>query len=453
MLYREFLRDMKAKSKKKDDDDIEELTSQIQFPTGFIYLDYICGNYIIPENDDGPVCKYHNIGMCNGSVNMVIAKSQGGKSTLAAELGAGILEPWLTKDAMKRYLPKEGNEHFDFEPKPLLQYIDVEKTATVDYLKKTLCMKSSMLKRCLVINKIDTDRDLYRVLNQHVEFKKANMQKVAFPMRDAYDDPIYMYPPTVVVVDSITQLEMEKVDGMDEKAYEAQMQNPAGAQRAKVVSQVYKQLVNTAKTYNIIIFCINHINKAPQMGFLPQPKQYHGLKPDETISGGERALYLAANILRLDRVKNIGTEKASYLDLGEGVTGFIVNASFIKNKSNSKRGTCFLIYTNRRGYCPILSTLYTMRERGDLAKSGNFHYLDDLPSIKFTLKNCLDVFADHPEMITALYRQCVRKCEPLLDGRPFSEIVAEDAKHAKKVLESDDNEDDFSFANLTNSLV
>ena len=51
MIYREFLRDMKAKSKKKDDDDIEELTSQIQFPTGFIYLDYICGNYIIPENE------------------------------------------------------------------------------------------------------------------------------------------------------------------------------------------------------------------------------------------------------------------------------------------------------------------------------------------------------------------------------------------------------------------
>ena len=93
-----------------------------------------------------------------------------------------------------------------------------------------------------------------------------------------------------------------------------------------------------------------------------------------------------------------------------------------------------------------------MRERGELAKSGNFHYLDDLPSIKFTLKNCLDVFADHPEMITALYHQCVRKCEPLLDGRPFSEIVAEDAKHAKKVLESNE-EDSYDFASLTNSLV
>lgn len=450
MKFKEFVQDLNKKAK-KGQEVIEETTSQLQFPTGFIYLDYICGNYIIPETDEGPICQYHNIGILAGSVNMIIAKSQGGKTTIAAEMAAGIMEPWLSKESIKRYLPKEGNEHFDFEPSPLIQYIDSEKTMTADYLKKILCMKNSTMKNSIVINQIDTEKDLYHVLEQHIEFKKKYMTKVAFPMRDVYNEQVVMYPPTVAIIDSITQLEMSSVDGMDDDALKAQMQNTAGAQRAKAVSQIYRQLVIQAKKYNIIMFCINHINKAPQMSFLPQPKQFHGLKQDETIAGGERPLYLATNILRLDRVKQIGQEKSSWLDLGDGVTGFIVKAAFIKNKSNSRGNQCFLVYTNRRGYCPILSTLYTMKENEELQKVGNFYVLDDLPSIKFTFKNVLDVFAEHPEMIGALYEQCKRKLEPLLDNKSFGEIVAADKKKSQAIL--DDDSDGLELGSLSSLLA
>nr|DAS76587.1 MAG TPA: Helicase REPLICATION [Caudoviricetes sp.] len=450
MKFKEFVQDLNKKAK-KGQEVIEETTSQLQFPTGFIYLDYICGNYIIPETDEGPICQYHNIGILAGSVNMIIAKSQGGKTTIAAEMAAGIMEPWLSKESIKRYLPKEGNEHFDFEPSPLIQYIDSEKTMTADYLKKILCMKNSTMKNSIVINQIDTEKDLYHVLEQHIEFKKKYMSKVAFPMRDVYNEQVVMYPPTVAIIDSITQLEMSSVDGMDDDALKAQMQNTAGAQRAKAVSQIYRQLVIQAKKYNIIMFCINHINKAPQMSFLPQPKQFHGLKQDETIAGGERPLYLATNILRLDRVKQIGQEKSSWLDLGDGVTGFIVKAAFIKNKSNSRGNQCFLVYTNRRGYCPILSTLYTMKENEELQKVGNFYVLDDLPSIKFTFKNVLDVFAEHPEMIGALYEQCKRKLEPLLDNKSFGEIVAADKKKSQAIL--DDDSDGLELGSLSSLLA
>lgn len=450
MKFKEFVQDLNKKAK-KGQEVIEETTSQLQFPTGFIYLDYICGNYIIPETDEGPICQYHNIGILAGSVNMIIAKSQGGKTTIAAEMAAGIMEPWLSKESIKRYLPKEGNEHFDFEPNPLIQYIDSEKTMTADYLKKILCMKNSTMKNAIVINQIDTEKDLYHVLEQHIEFKKKYMTKVAFPMRDVYNEQVVMYPPTIAIMDSITQLEMSSVDGMDDDALKAQMQNTAGAQRAKAVSQIYRQLVIQAKKYNIIMFCINHINKAPQMSFLPQPKQFHGLKQDETIAGGERPLYLATNILRLDRVKQIGQEKSSWLDLGDGVTGFIVKAAFIKNKSNSRGNQCFLVYTNRRGYCPILSTLYTMKENEELQKVGNFYVLDDLPSIKFTFKNVLDVFAEHPEMIGALYEQCKRKLEPLLDNKSFGEIVAADKKKSQAIL--DDDSDGLELGSLSSLLA
>ena len=229
------------------------------------------------------------------------------------------------------------------------------------------------------------------------------------------------------------------------------MQNPAGAQRAKIISAIYTQLVSVAKKYNIVFFMVNHINKAPAMSFLPQPKQYHGLKQDETISGGERSMYLVTNILRLDRVKSIGTEKSSYLDLGEGVTGHVCLASFIKNKSNSRNNTCFLIYTNRRGFDPLLSTLYTAKERGDLQKVGNFFVLDNFPSYKFTLKTAHEVFAEHPEMILALYLQFRDKCEVLMDNRPFSEILDMDRKQTEMMLNDDEEEEDHTI-DFLNSL-
>ena len=329
---------------------------------------------------------------------------------------------------------------------PFIQIMDTEKTLTLDYVKKLTHYANKDLKRLVMINQITTDKDLIVAIEKHIKFKVSHMAPTLCPMLDIYGNPMTKYPPTVVIIDSMSQLLLEDVDDPSKKGglqdvYESVTKGPSGAQRAKIISALYSQLVNYAKRYNIIIFSINHINKMPAIMGIPV-KQYRGLRAGETIGGGERAIYLASNILRLDVIKNIGGKSSTSLQLGDDIIGHVALASWIKSKSNSKSNTCQLVYTNQNGYDPLLSSLYYAKEIGDLAKAGNYFYVNKHPDEKFTLKTYFDVFADHPELFTAFYEQTRDNCEKMLDNPETAK------QHEKKLLDKirDDirNDEDYS---------
>ena len=73
-------------------------TSKIQYPTGFMFTDYGAGSYLnVYDADERLMFNYHNIGIGKGSVNVIIAKSQGGKTTLAIKMAIAILEPYINQ--------------------------------------------------------------------------------------------------------------------------------------------------------------------------------------------------------------------------------------------------------------------------------------------------------------------------------------------------------------------
>lgn len=402
-------------------------TSMPQHPTGFMYLDYGCGSFMnVYDDDEQPLYTYHNIGITSGSVNVLVSKSQGGKTTLAIAMGAAIIEPFINKILIERFIienrpPKE--KPIEYDGVPFIQILDTEKTLPLDYVKKLTRYTNKLLRQHIMINPITTDKDLIKAVEGHVRYKVEHMSPDIMPMLDLYGKPIREYPPTVLIIDSMSQLLLEEVDditktgkkgGMQDQ-YESATQGPAGARRARIISALYSQLVNYAKRYNVIIFSINHINKMPAIMGIPV-KQYRGLRAGETIGGGERAIYLASNILRLDVIKNVGGQSASSVNLGEGITGHVAIASWIKSKSNSRSNNCQLVYTNRGGYDQLLSSLWFGKENGDLAKAGNFFYVDKHPEYKFTMKNYTDVFGEHPELFSAYYDQLRDQCANLLDN-------------------------------------
>ena len=72
---------------------IDVTTVMPQHPTGFMYLDYGCGSYMnVYDENEQPLYTYHNIGFTSGSVNSLLSKSQGGKTTLAIEMANAIIE-------------------------------------------------------------------------------------------------------------------------------------------------------------------------------------------------------------------------------------------------------------------------------------------------------------------------------------------------------------------------
>lgn len=446
-------------------------TSMVQHPTGFMHLDYGVGSYLtVCDDDEVPIYTYHNIGITSGSVNVLISKSQGGKTSLAIAMGMAIIEPYINAMLYQKYIdanrpPKQKVEEFDGTP--FIQIADTEKTLPIDYVKKLTRYPNKMLRRHVMINPITTDKDLIDLVEKHCKYKVEHLGLQVSPMLDIFGKPIIEYPPTVLIIDSTSQLLLEEVDDLSKAGkkdgmmsqYESATQGPAGARRARIISQLYSQLVNYAKKYNIIIFSINHINKQPPIMGVPV-KQYRGLRAGETIGGGERAIYLAANILRLDVIKNVGGVSSSAVQLGDDIKGHISIASWIKSKSNSKSNTCQLVYTDRGGYDPLLSDLWFDKETGDLAKAGNFFYVNKYPDLRFTLKNYQEVFADHPELFSAYYDQRRDQCASMLDdpdraARKHNQMINEIRKDIQEDVdmtksEAHDMDDIFEDAMITN---
>lgn len=405
-------------------------TSKVQYPTGFMYLDYGAGSYLnVCDDNEVPLYTYHNIGIGRGSVNVLLSKSQGGKTTLAINMAAAIIEPYINRllydNMMRGYDKPKMKDAFDGVP--IIQILDTEKTLPIDYVKRISNYTNKLIKKHVIINTITTDKDLMRCLEQHVTYKVTHMEKIRMPMNDMFGNPIMEYPPTVMIIDSASQLLMEDCDDPSTikkgkkgnsitDIYDNNTMNTAGARRAKVITALYSQLVNYADRYNIIIFSINHINKMLPVNGIPI-KQYRGLKAGETIGGGEKAIYLASSILRLDVIKNISsTAGGSSLDLGDNVTGHIAIASWIKSKSNSKANKSQLVYTGESGYDPLLSNLYFAKENHALGEKGRSLYIPGYEDYKFTLKDYRDVFSSHPELFGALYDHLRDECATMLDN-------------------------------------
>lgn len=412
----------------KKDNPFMYATTMPQHPTGFMYLDYGCGSYVNVYNDDEePIYTYHNVGITSGSVNTIISKSQGGKTTLAIQMAAAIIEPYFSPIYQQRYInentPPKMKEIVQ-RAMPFIQIVDTEKTLPMDYVKKLTHYTNKQVQNRVMINQITTDTEFMNLLEKHIKYKVDYMNPAICPMLDIFGKPILEYPPTVMIIDSMTQLLIEAVDdpskidakkGGLQDIYNDATKGPAGAQRAKVISALYSQMVNYAKKYNIIIFSINHINKMPAIMGIPV-KQMRTLRAGESISGGERALYLSSSILRLDVIKSINSISSSAVNLGEGIKGHIAIASWIKCKSNSRANTCQLAFTNINGYDSLLSNLWNGKEVGDLHKKGNFYFVDKHPDKLFTFKNYTDVFASNPELFSAYYDQLRGNCEKLLDN-------------------------------------
>lgn len=412
----------------KKDNPFMYATTMPQHPTGFMYLDYGCGSYVNVYNDDEePIYTYHNVGITSGSVNTIISKSQGGKTTLAIQMAAAIIEPYFSPIYQQRYInentPPKMKEIVQ-RAMPFIQIVDTEKTLPMDYVKKLTHYTNKQVQNRVMINQITTDTEFMNLLEKHIKYKVDYMNPAICPMLDIFGKPILEYPPTVMIIDSMTQLLIEAVDdpskidakkGGLQDIYNDATKGPAGAQRAKVISALYSQMVNYAKKYNIIIFSINHINKMPAIMGIPV-KQMRTLRAGESISGGERALYLSSSILRLDVIKSINSISSSAVNLGEGIKGHIAIASWIKCKSNSRANTCQLAFTNINGYDSLLSNLWNGKEVGDLHKKGNFYFVDKHPDKLFTFKNYSDVFASNPELFSAYYDQLRNNCEKLLDN-------------------------------------
>lgn len=393
---------------KKNDRRIKNYTSSVLMPTGDLFSDYGGGiNHVVYDDDEIPVKVYHNIGTMCGGVSIYIGKSNTGKTQLALKKLVAMAEPFLTDVGYQTYF---GKAKSDRDGESSIVIADSEHTLELSNTKRITNLPNKLLKRYITQTDVSTDIDLMALITSHCEYKSKHMKPITMPLPDLYGDPIVVYPPTFMLIDSMSNITVDGIDGMD--GYAKSVNNMAGAQRAKRITTMMTIIVDVAQRYNINFAIINHINKNINTNsFGPVAKQYRGLKQDESLGGGERGLYLAAYMGRIDHVKDIDSEVPSAINMGEGISGAVVRLKQIKSKTNVFGFSTKLIHTNEDGYNFTLSALYEAIDRGWIAQKGYTYYLDKYPDKKFTLKRNKDlstyyktVFAD-PEMLGALYDQ------------------------------------------------
>ncbi len=255
--FKEFVSES-AKTKKKGSSAPESVTTQMLFPTGFIFTDYGAGNKVVVyDGDDNKLFGYDNTGISMGSLNTVISKSQGGKTSFCIKMAAAILEPWVNSVLKKYYLDPELNPKINPDDVvPLLQIIDSEHTLGLDYVKKLTKWKTSQIKKFCDMKQINTDTELIQTVLEHCNYKETKMGKIKMRMKDLFGDPIECYPPTVILIDSLTEIGIDTMSEMTMDSFQSSVNNTAGMQRAKRITSITHFLNMCSSKYNITIFHI-----------------------------------------------------------------------------------------------------------------------------------------------------------------------------------------------------
>ena len=168
---------------------------------------------------------------------MCIGKSGTGKSTLAMQIGANIIQ---------RY--ENG----------LLYLFDFEQNNTKERFRMVTGMSEEYYdKHCTILRDGISTESVLRLLSKLKEFKVNNEKALLVDnengIKDESGEIVKVLPPTVVVVDSLAMMLPE--DNLAEEEIQGSM---AATSIAKVNSQFFKKCVQICNRANIILIFINH---------------------------------------------------------------------------------------------------------------------------------------------------------------------------------------------------
>ena len=376
LLAEEF---RKAMSKSKDHSDKSEATGDILYPTGFLNFDFMNGYIATGLNPNtGKKYKYYNIGICDGSINLIIARSLGGKSTLCAQIAANIVRPF------------ENGMIFEE---------NVEGGMTIE---RRMCLSKfsmeEMEKRYVVRNEGITIENFYKRVKAIRDLKMEKYDEFVYDTGhfDIYGNPIKKLVPTVVILDSLAIISSEKV--FEEKDLSGQMAQTAAA---KAIAAALKGLTPACKEANIILFMINHINQKVEINPMMHSKsQTIYLKNNETLPRGNAPIYLASNVLRLDDAKKLKEDEAF------GFSGTLTSISTVKSRTAKANQSTTMVFDQDNGFDAELSLFVMLKEMGKINGAGVGLYLGDRNDLKFSQKNFKEKLHTNPEFAEVFNKVC-----------------------------------------------
>ena len=357
----------------KDISQKNEMTYSVSYPTGFLNLDFANG-YIQEING---TLKYE-LGLSDGSINMIISGSGVGKTTICTQIATNIARRY--KSSVVFYEQAEVGTNIQ-------RIKNISGISSDDEFSKEFVIRDAGI----------TIESVYERVKMVHDIKVNNQSDYLYDtgMIDMRGDPIFKFEPTIFIVDSVKMVLSKKNAEADES------NNMAAAVNAKANSEYYTKMVPLCREANIIMLLINHITTDINTGFLPKKSELAYLKQGEHISGGKSLTYIQNNIFRLDIKSKLKPEE------GFGISGSVVNVDIVKSRTNkSDRSRCFLVFDQEVGYDDNLSLLLLLKENKLLEGSGAYLKLPGYDK-KFTQKQFKEYLYSDQNFYNAFISTCV----------------------------------------------
>ena len=372
-------------SKSKDMSMSVEATTDVGYPTGFANFDFMNG-YIQTVNNESKNIheEYYSLGIANGSFVMVIGRSGCGKSTFCEQIAANIIRPFKSSCIFE----------------------DSTESLSATWQRREMLTGyygDELKQRYIIRDKGITAENFYERIKMIHDMKLANRDDFIYDTGklDSFGNPIMMFEPTVYILDSVALLMPKNVLEQDELG--GTMSTTAGA---KVVTQVFRGIIQMLKAANIILIAVNHILDDVSITGRPKKPSLAYLKVGETLPKGKTIIYLANTIIRLDDVTKLkGDEKYK-------VWGSLVEATLVKSRSARSNQKTTLLFNHDTGFDPILSSLIFMQNTDRIHGAGIGLYLDDHKDMKFSMGNFKEKMQNNEEFFntfTAAYIEELKK--------------------------------------------
>lgn len=339
---------------------------------------------------------YYDRSDVNGNLNVnggffpriytFFGESETGKTSLLIQLAGSLVNNYSGSNMV--FIDAEGN----CGPERI---IGLNNWNNYEYVTKCLYIPPSPP---ITVNRV---YDIIRRIAHSKANKKGKIELVTPYINQYTGKFIEVYPPTVVVLDSLPSLVIsqsleESVDGdKDFKEIEQISNNIDGMREAKDNTNFLRKVKGLLDEYNIILFMVNHISKEVPMGMFDKPKKFHPLlKSGEKLKGGNEQIFQSFGLFRISQKEMIDERNPIY---GDNIRGYVNNVDIIKNKGNVSGTTFPYIFDRRTGFRHELSDFeYLFQKKFGIQGSPMSMYMTILPEIKFTRKNLIDKCVEFP---------------------------------------------------------
>jgi hypothetical protein len=394
------------------------------YPTGISVIDYSLGYEVNIKDETGKLLKKRLcLGLQAGSFNVITGATQSFKTTLGMQMCANIA------------YANDGN----------VIHLDAENRLVVQRLKNLTQLPDAWFDgehpryalRAGAIGYDTLQSYVTAVYESKMKFKNLLLKDTG--VVDSHNQPIWLMPPTVIFLDSLSDVIAKEYDIRDSKEWDKQKEmrgNTDGMQNAKTLKGVISDILPMLKEANIVFITIAHENANVSMNAFATPKkqfQYgdHAIK----ISGGKSVEYNASSVMGLTgEIK----DDSRYTEATDGFVGNTVLYEPIKlstNQSgNKKTGFGFRIVVDKvKNGCDNLRTLVLfLNDKGRLkGNKAGFKVIDEKGnelSEKFTWKKIYEDFQSNPVtykiFLQASKEELEKLVSPALDVagkiKPFS---------------------------------